>query len=236
MVFFKNKSFGGFIIRNEIIALEKIVERPSKPFIALLGGVKVSDKIKIIEKLLSHVDGLLIGGAMAYPFLRAKGNDVGTSLCSDDDVTLAKSLLASKGKDKIHLPLDHVISEGPEGKGTYLPETSIPEGKMGLDIGEKTINHFQKILASASTILWNGPMGFFENEEFANGTNRIAKILSEKTQSFTFVGGGDSVSAIKKLGLSATISHISTGGGASLEYIENGTLPGIQALKFGVEL
>lgn len=233
MAYFKRKCFGGFILKKEIKALDQILENPKKPFVALLGGAKVSDKIKIIEKLLPSVDTLLIGGAMAYPFLKAKGEEVGKSLCHDEDVKLAKSLMSDKQFNRILLPVDHVISDSPEGQPKE--SSSIDSESMGLDIGPRTIEIYQDKLKNAETILWNGPMGFFENESFAKGTNMMAKSLSE-SKGFTVVGGGDSVSAVKKSGLSEKIDHISTGGGASLEYIEKGTLPIIQGLKFGVEL
>ena len=234
MAYFKKKSFGGFVLKKEINALDQIVESPKKPFMALLGGAKVSDKIKIIEKLLPSVDALLIGGAMAYPFLKAKGKSVGKSLCSDDDVKLAKSLLNDKLASRILLPQDHVIADSFESAPEKTKGLDIDESKMGLDIGEITIAAYKAKLSEAKTILWNGPMGLFENEAYAKGTYAMAEALAN-SEAFTLVGGGDSVSALKKSGRAERIGHISTGGGASLEYIENGTLPSIQGLKFGVE-
>jgi phosphoglycerate kinase len=206
-----------------------------KPFVAVVGGAKVSDKIKIIETLLVAVDKLLIGGAMAYPFLKAQGFQVGNSLCSDEDVILARRILAQPSKGKIVLPTDHLVSSAFDGAPEVLDAVNIPDGKMGLDIGPATLYLFESHLSSAKTVLWNGPMGIFENPNYSKGTFGIAKVLSKLTDAFTLVGGGDSVNAVHKCGLADKMSHISTGGGASLEYIENGTLPGVQALKFGIE-
>jgi len=235
MAFFKKKSFGGFLLKKEIKALDQIVESPKKPFMALLGGAKVSDKIKIIEKLLPCVDSLLIGGAMAYPFLKAQGHDVGKSLCSDEDVSLAKSLLNDKYADRIMIPHDHIVSGSLTGEPETISEKSIPDDKIGLDIGPKTIALYTEKINQAHTILWNGPMGLFENQSFSQGTYTMAKTLAN-SGAFTLVGGGDSVSALRKSGQADKISHLSTGGGASLEYIESGSLSCIQGLKFGVEM
>lgn len=234
--FFKNKAYGGLLIEQEIIALNKVVEKPAKPFIAIVGGAKVSDKIKIIESLLISVNELIIGGAMAYPFLKAKGYNVGKSLCSDDDVALAKSLLKADSGNKIILPLDHITSLEFGGAPISCDDINIPEDQMALDIGPNTIHLYSEKIRRGKTILWNGPMGIFENKAYANGTFSIATVLSKLESAFTLIGGGDSVAAINKSGLSDKINHISTGGGASLEYIENGSLPGIQALKFGLDL
>lgn len=231
--FFSNQNYAGFLIKKEIEALDKVLNSPAKPFVAVIGGAKVSDKIKTIEKLIVSVNNLIIGGAMAYPFLKAKGFKVGDSLCSDDDVKLAQSILKADKGNKILLPSDHVIAENFQSDSEFCNETDIKDGFMGLDIGEQTINKFAEVLNSSKTILWNGPMGLFENPKYENGTMKLAEIIS-KTTSFSLVGGGDSVSAVKKSGHSDKFSHISTGGGASLEYIEKGELPGIQALKFGV--
>lgn len=232
--FFKNKNAGGFLLKREIKALERVVENPAKPFVAIVGGAKVSDKIKIIERLLTNVSSLLIGGAMAYPFLKAKGITVGKSLCSDEDVTLAKKILSTSSKLKIVLPIDHIVSSEFGGAAENLNEENIPADKMGLDIGPRTLELYRSKFHGAKTVLWNGPMGLFENKDFAKGTMGIAHTLSEMPDAFTLVGGGDSVSAVNKSGVTEKMSHVSTGGGASLEFIEDGTLPGIQALKFGV--
>jgi phosphoglycerate kinase len=232
--FFKNRSFAGLLMKKEIDSLGALLDRPAKPFIAVIGGAKVSDKIKTIEKMLVLVDTLLIGGAMAYPFLKAKGYEVGTSLCSEEDVVLAKHLLSQDKGGKIQLPKDHVVSDSPEGSSEKCLGVNIPKEKMGLDIGFETIKSFSDHLKTAKTVFWNGPMGFFESSQFSKGTMAIAKVIAENTGCFSVVGGGDSVSAAQQSGLSEQFSHVSTGGGASLEFIEKGELPGIQALKIGV--
>lgn len=231
--YFVNKAYAGLLLQKEITSLDKILNKPDKPFVAVVGGAKVSDKIKTLEKLIVSVDNLIIGGAMAYPFLKAKGHEVGTSLCSDEDVLLAQRILKADKGFKIKLPVDHIISAEFGGKPETCSQTNIPSGKMGLDIGPSTINLFSGILKNAKTILWNGPMGLFENSDYANGTMAIAETMAN-TDAFTLVGGGDSVSAVNKSGFADKFSHISTGGGASLEYIEKGELPGVKALRFGV--
>lgn len=231
--FFKNRAYAGLLMKKEIDSLGTLLEKPAKPFVAVIGGAKVSDKIKTIEKLLVLVDHLLIGGAMAYPFLKAKGATVGKSLCSDEDVSLAKQLLQADKGLKIKLPMDHIVADGLEGAPENCKGTSIPDGKMGLDIGEETIKVYSDLLKNAKTIFWNGPMGLFENAAFAKGTMAIAHTIA-KTSAFSVVGGGDSVAAVHQSGEAEKFSHVSTGGGASLEYIEKGELPGVQALKFGV--
>jgi phosphoglycerate kinase len=221
-------------MKRELEALDKIVHSPVKPFVAVVGGAKVSDKIKIIEALLNSVDKLLIGGAMAYPFLKAKGHTIGKSLCSDEDVALARRILGTPSKNKIVLPSDHIASDSLEGKPVEIGQSNITDDMIGLDIGPSTLQNYTDHLRSAKTVLWNGPMGLFENPSFAKGTLGIAKVLAN-LDAFTLVGGGDSVSAVNSSGLAEKMSHISTGGGASLEYIENGSLPGVQALKFGID-
>jgi phosphoglycerate kinase len=233
--YFKNKSYGGLLLQKEIEALTNIVEKPQSPFIAIVGGAKVSDKIKILERLLPSVQSLIIGGAMAYPFLKAKRHEVGTSLCSDEDVKLAKNILGQCYGSKILLPIDHLTSLEFGGIPLTINNVGIPQGQMGLDIGPESIALFKNKIQTARTILWNGPMGLFENTDFCKGTFEIAESLAE-SKAYTLVGGGDSVSAVKKSGLADKMSHVSTGGGASLEYIENGSLPGIDALKFGIDL
>jgi phosphoglycerate kinase len=231
--YFTARSYGGLLLKKEITALDKILNQPAKPFVAVVGGAKVSDKIKTIEKLIVSVDSLIIGGAMAYPFLKAKGHDVGTSLCSDEDVALAQRIIKADKGFKLKLPIDHIVSKEFGGTPIICESTNIPSDSMGLDIGPATINLFSNILKEAKTTLWNGPMGLFENADYANGTMAIAEAMSN-SESFTLVGGGDSVSAVNKSGFAEKFSHISTGGGASLEYIEKGELPGIKALRFGV--
>ena len=230
---FKGKAFGGFLIKKELEALGKVLNQPAKPFVAVIGGAKVSDKIKTIERLLVSVNNLIIGGAMAYPFLKAMDCQVGKSLCSEEDVKLATSILrADKGK-KILLPEDHVVAKDFDGEPETCSGRNIQDDYMGLDIGESTIAKYAKVLSEANTILWNGPMGLFEKEKFSRGTMEMAKTMAAAS-GFTLVGGGDSVAAVKKSGYADQFSHIYTGGGASLEYIEKGELPGIQALKYGV--
>ncbi|MAF77467.1 MAG: phosphoglycerate kinase [Halobacteriovoraceae bacterium] len=235
MAYFKKTSFAGFLMKSEIEALSHVVNSPKSPFSAIVGGAKVSDKIKIIDALLANVDHLLIGGAMAYPFLKAKGFEVGSSLCSDEDVALAKNILGQPIARRIVLPKDHLIASNPDSAPSITEDQNIPEGQMGLDIGPQTIELFNEKLKSSKTVLWNGPMGFFEKESFAKGTFAMARTLSDLKDAFTLIGGGDSVSAVNQSGLADKMSHVSTGGGASLEFIENGTLPGVQALKFGLD-
>jgi phosphoglycerate kinase len=231
--FFKNRSYAGLLMKKEIDSLSALMEKPAKPFIAVIGGAKVSDKIKTIEKLMVMVDTLLIGGAMAYPFLKAKGATVGKSLCGEEDVALAKQLLAADKAGKILLPKDHIISVGVDGEPEICPGTSIPEDKMALDIGPETIKSYAEHIKTAKTIFWNGPMGLFESKAFAKGTMAMAHTIAESS-AFSVVGGGDSVAAVQSSGEADKFSHVSTGGGASLEYIERGELPGVQALKYGV--
>lgn len=231
--FFKNRAYAGLLMKKEIDSLSALLEKPAKPFVAVLGGAKVSDKIKTIERMMVMVDTLLIGGAMAYPFLKAKGATVGKSLCSDEDVALAKQILASDKGGKIQLPKDHIVAEGLEGSAIPCDGVNIPSDKMGLDIGPLTIKSYGDHIKTAKTIFWNGPMGLFENKSFAKGTMAVCHAIAE-TKAFTVVGGGDSVAAVQQSGEADKFSHVSTGGGASLEYIEKGELPGVQALKMGV--
>lgn len=231
--FFKGRAYAGLLMKKEIDSLGALLEKPAKPFVAVIGGAKVSDKIKTIEKMLVLVDTLLIGGAMAYPFLKAKGVTIGKSLCTDEDVALAKQLLAADRGGKIQLPKDHVTSTEFGGAPIPCPGTNIPADQMGLDIGNLTIKSYSDHLKTAKTIFWNGPMGLFENKDFAKGTMAIAHTIAE-TKAFSVVGGGDSVAAVHQSGEAEKFSHVSTGGGASLEFIEKGELPGVQALKMGV--
>jgi phosphoglycerate kinase len=214
----------GFLIRKELKFLGDAVMNPKRPFVAILGGAKVSDKIKVIENLLGKADVLLIGGAMAYTFFLAQGKKVGKSLVEPDQVELAKTLL-TKGGHKLKLPVDTVIAETIDSpKGTVV-EGSIPDGMAGFDIGPATRASYQAEIAAARTVVWNGPMGVFEKEPFAAGTAAVAKAVAEATEkheAVTVIGGGDSAAAIEDLGLSSKVSHVSTGGGASLEFLENG--------------
>ncbi|MBD66462.1 MAG: phosphoglycerate kinase [Halobacteriovoraceae bacterium] len=231
--FFARNAYAGLLMQNEIENLNKITQSPKKPFVAIVGGAKVSDKIKTLEKLIVTVDKLIIGGAMAYPFLKARGHEVGQSLCSDEDVKLAQSILKADKGGKVHLPVDHIVSEKFGGNPQGCSEINIPSDRMALDIGPKTIEKYRELLKDAQTVLWNGPMGAFELNDYNKGTFAICEAVAQ-LDAFTLVGGGDSVSAVNQSGYAEKFSHVSTGGGASLEYIEKGELPGVQALKFGV--
>lgn len=232
--FFPRQAYAGFLMKKEIESLDKLVNSKEKPSVGIIGGAKVSDKIKTIEKLMVSADKILIGGAMAYPFLKQKGFNIGKSLCSDEDVTLAQSILRRDTAGKITLPVDHLTSKEFGGSPIECNSQEIPEDEMGLDIGAKTIDQYSNIISEAKTIFWNGPMGLFENQDFANGTMKVCEAVANNSGAYSLVGGGDSVSAVKKSGLDSSFSHVSSGGGASLEYIENSSLPGISALKFGV--
>ena len=213
---------------KELEWLGKATTNPERPCIAILGGAKVSDKIEVIQNLLKFADELLIGGAMAYTFLRALGQPTGKSLVEEDKVELAKQLLSSSGA-KLKLPSDHVVvSELKENAPFEIVET-IPEGKMAVDIGPKTIAAYEKAVAAAKTIIWNGPMGVFEKPPFDKGTVALAKAVAN-SGAVSVVGGGDSEKAIKSAGVSDKITHISTGGGASLEFLSGIELPGVAAL------
>ena len=223
----------GFLIEKELKFLGESLEDPERPFVAILGGSKVSDKIGIIENLIDRVDALLIGGAMAYTFFKAQGYNVGNSLCEEEKCDLAIELLekAKKKNVKLLLPVDtkivKEIKEDAEMKTVAFSE--IPDGWEGVDIGEKTVELFAKELKNAKTIVWNGPVGIFEYEKFAVGTNSIARILGD-IDAIKIIGGGDSAAAIQKAGVEEKMTHISTGGGASLEFLEGKKLPGIEAL------
>ena len=222
----------GFLMEKEIEALTKCVESKEHPYVAVLGGAKVSDKIKVIEGLLKKADKIIIGGAMAYTFLKAKGVEVGKSLVEDDQLEFAKKCL-EEGKEKIILPVDHIVSfdfEGEESMPTI--NENIPDMFFGLDIGPKTRAYFDSELANAKIVFWNGPMGVFENPMFAEGTKKICESIAKLDGAFSVIGGGDSASAAKQLGFKDRFSHVSTGGGASLEMIENdGKLPGIDIIQ-----
>lgn len=232
--FFSGQAYSGLLLNREVQALDKILKTPTKPFVAVVGGAKVSDKIKTIEKLIVSVDHLIIGGAMAYPFLKAKGVAIANSLCSDEDVKLANSILRADRGNKLVLPIDHMVATEFGGKPSVSDSQKIDDDKMGLDIGPKTIAKYSEILKTAKTVLWNGPMGVFENPDYAKGTMALCEIIAGLEGAFTLVGGGDSVNAVNQSGYSDKFSHVSTGGGASLEYIEKGELPGVRVLKYGV--
>lgn len=224
----------GYLIEKEIKFIGGALENPKRPFAAILGGAKVSDKIGVIENLIDKVDTLIIGGGMAYTFFKAKGYEVGTSLLEEDKVTLAKTLI-EKAKEKnvdLLLPVDTVVAKEFDANADHktVDSSNIPEEMMGLDIGEKTRELFAKKIREAKTVIWNGPMGVFEMPAFADGTKEVAKALSE-SDATTIIGGGDSAAAVEKFGYADKMSHISTGGGASLEFLEGKILPGIDALE-----
>jgi phosphoglycerate kinase len=229
------KSAAGLLMEKELEYLGKALHNPQPPFVAILGGAKVSDKIGVIQNLLDKVDALLIGGGMAYTFLKAMGREVGKSLLETDKLELAKQILekARTNKLKFLLPVDHVVADKPEAtaRTSIVGEgQSIPPEKMGLDIGPQTRELFADEIMAARTIVWNGPMGVFEVEPFAKGTLAIAQAVAENPGATSIVGGGDTVAAVHQAGVADRISHISTGGGASLEFLEGKTLPGVAAL------
>ncbi len=225
----------GFLIEKELEFLGNALENPQRPFVAILGGKKVSDKIGVIDSLLEKVDTLIIGGGMAYTFFKSMGYNVGKSICEEDKLELAQSLIkkAEEKNVKLLLPIDNVVADefSPEANTRIVSSNEIPEGWEGLDIGPKTVELFEEELKNAKTIIWNGPLGLFEYEKFANGTNEIAKCLANLNETITIIGGGDSAAAVEKIGLADKMTHISTGGGASLEFLEGKKLPGIEALN-----
>jgi phosphoglycerate kinase len=234
---FPGNSMFGYLIESELKAMDKVLKSPTKPFTAIMGGAKVSDKILIIENLLDRVDNLIIGGGMTYTFICAQGGKVGKSICETDKLELANQLLEkAKAKGvKVYLPVDAVNADAFDANANtqITPIDSTPDGWMGLDIGPKTIAKFREVILESKTILWNGPMGVFEMDKFAAGTSEIAKAIAEATQrgAFSLVGGGDSVAAVNKNHLADKISFVSTGGGAMLEYMEGKELPGIKAIR-----
>jgi phosphoglycerate kinase len=224
----------GFLIEKEIEMLDRLMQNPAKPYLAILGGAKISDKIAVIEKFIDIVDGFVIGGAMAYTFLKARGIAVGQSLVESDKLNYAREMIKRmEARNKtLLLPVDHVIATGIKDVASAQTTNgeAIPEGFMGVDIGPRTIQNFSSALREAKTIFWNGPMGVFEVEAFSKGTFAIAKILAENT-GFRVVGGGDSAAAAEQSGYADKMSHISTGGGASLEYLQGDRLPGLEVLR-----
>jgi len=223
----------GFLMMKEVESLEKALVNPQKPYVAILGGAKVSDKIAVIENLLNKVTTLLVGGGMAFTFLKAKGFDVGKSLVEEDQLGFSLNLLArAEGKVKFLLPYDHIAAERMDiqAKRQIVKNEKIPSDWVCLDIGPETVRVFSEEIRSAKTIVWNGPMGVFEMEPFSQGTFAIAKAVANSS-AFSIVGGGDSVAAVNKAGVADKIKHISTGGGASLEFLEGKKLPGIEALR-----
>jgi len=227
----------GFLMEKELRYLGDALDRPQHPFVAILGGVKISDKIEVIENLLSKVDRLLIGGAMMFTFLKSQGKSIGKSLCEDDKLELARDLLSrasklgSAGESRIMLPVDAVASLGLEDETSahQVPADQIPGGEVGVDIGPKTVAAYAEIIRPAKTIVWNGPMGVFEKDAFAAGTIGVARAVAD-SNAVSIVGGGDSAAAVVKAGVAERITHISTGGGASLEFLAGQTLPGVAAL------
>jgi phosphoglycerate kinase len=233
---FVEKSAAGLLMEKELEYLGRALHSPAKPFVAILGGAKVSDKIGVIKNLMHKVDALIIGGGMAYTFLKAQGHEVGKSLVEEDKVDLAKQLLneGRAKKVKFVLPVDHVTAAKiTEDAVTHIVGEGqpIPPDQMGLDIGPKTIELFTEEISRAKTIVWNGPMGVFETPLFARGTRKVAAAVAENSGAISIVGGGDTVSAVHDAGVADKITHISTGGGASLEFLEGKKLPGVEALS-----
>ena len=235
MVQFVKERAAGFLMRKEIEYLGKVLKNPERPFVAILGGAKVSDKIKVIENLLPRVDTLLLGGAMAYSFLKAQGIEVGRSRVEEDKLDLAGRLLdsAERLKKSLLLPVDHVVGTEPSEKSEAreVPDRAIPAATMGLDIGPKTRSLYREHILGARTVVWNGPMGLFEVKKFAAGTRAVAEAMASLRGATTVVGGGDSAAAVEQLGMADKMSHVSTGGGASLEFLEGRELPGIKVLE-----
>ncbi|MBL8222252.1 MAG: phosphoglycerate kinase [Bryobacterales bacterium] len=228
MIKFMPQAAAGLLMDRELEYLTKVTSNPPRPCVAILGGAKVSDKIQVIENLMKFVDRILIGGAMAYTFLKAKGEPVGKSLVEDDKLELAKKLMDAAG-DKLLLPVDHVVATELKEGAENQTVTVIPDGTMGLDIGAATIAAYSEAIANAKSVIWNGPMGVFEKPPFDKGTVAVAKAVADSGV-LSVVGGGDSEKAIKAAGVSSKISHISTGGGASLEFLAGDVLPGVAAL------
>ncbi|HTU34053.1 MAG TPA: phosphoglycerate kinase [Candidatus Acidoferrum sp.] len=233
---FVRQSAAGLLMEKELAYLGKAISNPDRPFVSVLGGAKVSDKIEVVQNLMKLADAMLIGGAMAYTFLKSQGKPVGKSLVENDKLDLARDLLqqAKARNFRLLLPVDHVLAESPDSSATKT--TSIddtPDGWMGLDIGPKTVAEFEKEISRGRTIVWNGPLGMFEKPAFAKGTLGIAKAVAAATGkgATTIIGGGDSVAAVEQAGVASQISHISTGGGASLEFLAGDRLPGVEALS-----
>jgi phosphoglycerate kinase len=233
----KDKRLFGLVMEGEVTSAEKVLHDSQKPFVAIIGGAKVSDKILILENLLERATDIIIGGGMAYTFMKATGGDIGKSLCEEDRLDTARELM-KKAEAKnvcIHLPSDSVVADkfAADAQTSASPSNNIPEGWMGLDIGPMAIEQFSNVIHRSKTILWNGPMGVFEMDKFQLGTKAIAKAIAESTAkgAFSLVGGGDSVAAVNQFGYAEKVSYVSTGGGALLEYFEGKELPGIAAVK-----
>jgi phosphoglycerate kinase len=224
----------GFLVEKEIAVMGNALENPKRPLTAILGGAKVADKIAVIENFINIADNIIIGGGMMYTFLKAQGYNVGKSLLEEDKIDLAKGII-QKSKDKninLYLPIDVVVAKEFKNDTEFytVDSDSIPDDFMGLDIGEKTIEKFCEVISISKTIIWNGPLGVFEMDNFAKGTNSIAEFIANNKEAISIVGGGDSAAAVEKVGLADKITHISTGGGASLEFLEGKVLPGIDAV------
>lgn len=224
----------GFLMSKEIKVINQILEAPQKPFVAILGGAKIKDKIPVIENLINKADAILVGGGMAYTFQKALGGKIGTSLVDDEKLELAKELMEKAKKNNVEfiIPVDTLCAKefSNDSKAKKFPAKEIPDDYMGMDIGPKTVKIFKKYIKNAGTIVWNGPLGVFEFKNFAKGTNKIAKAIG-KTKAFSFIGGGDSASAVIKSGYAKEVSHISTGGGASLNMLEGKVLPGVDIIE-----
>jgi phosphoglycerate kinase len=233
---FVRQAAAGLLMEKELAYLGKAISNPDRPFVAVLGGAKVSDKIEVVENLMKLADAMLIGGAMAYTFLKSQGKPVGKSLVENDKLDLARDLLheAESRNFRLRLPVDHVVAESPNSSVTQTVSIDgTPDDWMGLDIGPQTITEFKKEISSARTIVWNGPLGMFEKPAFSQGTLAIARAVAAATKSkgaTSIIGGGDSVAAVEQAGVASQISHISTGGGASLEFLAGQKLPGVEAL------
>ncbi len=234
--FFPNDKLFGFLVDSEVKSLDKVLKAPKRPFTAIMGGSKVSSKITIIENLLNSVDNLIIGGGMTYTFMKAQGGKIGGSLCEDDFLGLALEILKKAEQKGVKIVLAVDIMEADDFAETanthIVPSNNISDGWSGLDVGPETIKLFKKVISESNTILWNGPVGVFEMEKFANGTKAIGDAIVEATSkgAFSLVGGGDSVAAVNKFGIADKVSYISTAGGAMLEYLEGRVLPGIAAV------
>jgi phosphoglycerate kinase len=233
---FVKQSAAGLLMEKELIYLGKAISNPDRPFVAVLGGAKVSDKIEIVHNLMKVADSMLIGGAMAYTFLKSQGRPIGKSLVENDKLDLARDLLAEAKRRnfRLLLPVDHVLAESPDSTATRVTDiANTPDGWMGLDVGPKTIEEFRKEISTARTVIWNGPLGMFEKPAFAQGTLGIARAVAAATKAgaTTIIGGGDSVAAVEQAGVASQVSHISTGGGASLEFLAGEKLPGVEALS-----
>ena len=235
--FFPGEKLFGFLIESELENMDRVMHEPEEPFTAIMGGAKVSDKIPVIQNMLGRIDNLIIGGGMAYTFIKAQGGEIGNSLCEDDKLDMARDII-SEAKEKnvnVYLPTDSLNGDklDAEANVRLTAAGSVDEGWMGLDIGKETVKEYSSVIEKSKIILWNGPMGVFEIEKFSRGTIEIAKAIAAAGDkgAFSLVGGGDSVSAVNKSGLADKISYVSTGGGAMLEYMEGKELPGIAAIR-----